>query len=103
MPNLSLPWTSCPAFLAHAAGGCLQNLAHDQSASSLDFIPCSLGTCCRGSRAARSDYLQYCNSKVFLLMFTAELQKRLHAAGSSIDVFAAHPGVALTDAYRFAD
>ena len=60
----------------------------------------TLGTCCRGSRAARSDYLQYCNSKVFLLMFTAELQKRLRAVGSSIDVFAAHPGVALTDAYR---
>ena len=36
-------------------------------------------------------------------MFTAELQKRLHAAGSSIDVFAAHPGVALTDAYRCVD
>lgn len=36
-------------------------------------------------------------------MFTAELQKRLRAADSSIDVFAAHPGVALTDAYRYAD
>ncbi len=36
-------------------------------------------------------------------MFTAELQKRLRAADSSIDVFAAHPGVALTDAYRSAD
>jgi NAD(P)-dependent dehydrogenase (short-subunit alcohol dehydrogenase family) len=56
-----------------------------------------------GSTAERSDYTQYCNSKLFVLMFTAELQRRLKASGSNIDVFAAHPGVSLTDAFRKSD
>jgi len=34
----------------------------------------------------------YANSKVKLFMLTAELQRRLHAAGSTTDVFSVHPG-----------
>lgn len=38
-----------------------------------------------------------------MYMFTVELQKRLRAAGSSAETFAAHPGVAKTDAFRKSD
>ncbi len=34
----------------------------------------------------------YANSKVKLIMLTAELQRRLHATGSTTDVFSVHPG-----------
>ena len=45
----------------------------------------------------------YSDSKLMLYMFTVELQKRLRAAGSSAETFAAHPGVAQTDAFRKSD
>ena len=38
-----------------------------------------------------------------LYMFTVELQKRLKAAGIGAETFAAHPGVAQTDAFRKSD
>ena len=47
---------------------------------------------CRGRQAHCSDYEMYANSKVKLFMLTAELQRRLHAAGSTTDVFSVHPG-----------
>ena len=34
----------------------------------------------------------YADSKIKLFMMTAELQRRLHAAGSTTDVFSVHPG-----------
>ena len=48
--------------------------------------------CFRGQKANHSDYQMYADSKVKLFMLTAELQRRLHASGSSTDVFAVHPG-----------
>ena len=47
---------------------------------------------CRGRNMRHSDYRLYADSKLKLFMFTAELQRRLHAAGSSTDVFSVHPG-----------
>ncbi len=46
----------------------------------------------RGRQAHCSDYEMYANSKVKLFMLTAELQRRLHATGSTTDVFFVHPG-----------
>lgn len=45
----------------------------------------------------------YADSKLMLYMFTVEMQKRFKAAGSSVETFAAHPGVAQTDAFRKSD
>lgn len=36
-------------------------------------------------------------------MFHGELQRRLRAAGSSIDCFSAHPGISATDIFRKED
>jgi len=46
----------------------------------------------RGRQAHCSNYEMYANSKVKLFMLTAELQRRLHATGSTTDVFSVHPG-----------
>ena len=45
----------------------------------------------------------YAESKVKLLMLTAELQRRLRASGSNTDVFSVHPGVAQTDIFPKSD
>lgn len=45
----------------------------------------------------------YAESKVKLFMLTAELQRRLHAAGSTTDVFSVHPGVAQTEIFPKSD
>lgn len=45
----------------------------------------------------------YAESKVKLFMLTAELQRRLHQAGSTTDVFSVHPGVAQTDIFPKSD
>jgi NAD(P)-dependent dehydrogenase (short-subunit alcohol dehydrogenase family) len=42
----------------------------------------------------------YAQSKLANLLFTYELQRRLHAAGAPTIALAAHPGVALTDLTR---
>lgn len=47
---------------------------------------------CRGRQALCSNYEMYADSKVKLFMLTAELQRRLHAAGSTTDIFSVHPG-----------
>lgn len=57
----------------------------------------------RGCNAGHSDYKMYAESKVKLFMLTAELQRRLHAAGSTTDVFPVHPGVAQTDIFPKSD
>lgn len=59
--------------------------------------------CHRGRNVKRSGYQMYSDSKLMLYMFTVELQKRLKAAGSTAETFAAHPGVAQTDAFRKSD
>lgn len=70
----------------------------------------SVNACCpaalvryRGCHTECSDYKMYAESKVKLFMLTAELQRRLHAAGSTIDVFSVHPGVAQTDIFPKSD
>lgn len=45
----------------------------------------------------------YANSKLFLMMFCGELQRRLRSAGSSIDCMSAHPGISSTDIFRKQD
>ena len=45
----------------------------------------------------------YAESKVKLFMLTAELQRRLHATGSTTDVFSVHPGVAQTEIFPKSD
>ena len=57
----------------------------------------------RGVKNKRSDYSCYANSKMLLMMFNGELQRRLRAAGSSIDCFSAHPGISATDIFRKED
>lgn len=56
-----------------------------------------------GAKAKRSDYMCYANSKLFLMMFCGELQRRLRSAGSSIDCMSAHPGISSTDIFRKQD
>lgn len=70
----------------------------------------TIDTCCpatsvcyRGRHAGRSDYEMYAESKVKLFMLTAELQRRLHATGSTTDVFSVHPGVAQTEIFPKSD
>ena len=58
---------------------------------------------CRGRHVKHSGYQMYADSKLMLYMFTVEMQKRFTAAGSSVETFAAHPGVAQTDAFRKSD
>ena len=45
----------------------------------------------------------YANSKLLLMMFCGELQRRLRSAGSSIDCLSAHPGISSTDIFRKQD
>lgn len=45
----------------------------------------------------------YAESKVKLFMLTVELQRRLHASGSTTDVFSVHPGVAQTGIFPKSD
>ena len=45
----------------------------------------------------------YANSKLFLMMFCGELQRRLRTAGSTIDCMSAHPGISATDIFRKQD
>lgn len=45
----------------------------------------------------------YANSKLFLMMFCGELQRRLRTAGSTIDCMSAHPGISTTDIFRKQD
>ncbi|KAL3146091.1 hypothetical protein ABBQ38_015440 [Trebouxia sp. C0009 RCD-2024] len=56
-----------------------------------------------GHQAGGSDYKMYAESKVKLFMLTAELQRRLHASGSTTDVFSVHPGVAQTGIFPKSD
>lgn len=42
-------------------------------------------------------YLAYSQSKLANLLFTSELQRRLHTAGSPLRALAAHPGYSATD------
>lgn len=63
---------------------------------------------CRGERfsrngAPRSGYKAYACSKLALSMFARELQRRARSAAPGLDVFLAHPGVAVTDAFRKSD
>ncbi len=58
---------------------------------------------CRGAQAKRSDYMCYANSKLLLMMFCGELQRRLRSAGSTIDCMSAHPGISSTDIFRKQD
>ena len=58
---------------------------------------------CRGAKSKRSDYMCYANSKMLLMMFSGELQRRLRSSGSSIDCFSAHPGISSTDIFRKQD
>jgi NAD(P)-dependent dehydrogenase (short-subunit alcohol dehydrogenase family) len=53
--------------------------------------------------AARSGYKAYACSKLALSMFARELQRRLRGAKPGVDVFLAHPGIAVTDAFRKSD
>lgn len=48
----------------------------------------------RGDKCLNSGGLEYANSKLFVLMFAKELQRRL--SGTGVDVVAANPGVADT-------
>ena len=57
----------------------------------------------RGLKAKRSDYTCYANSKLLLMMFCGELQRRLRAAGSTMDCMSAHPGISSTDIFRKQD
>jgi len=43
---------------------------------------------------------RYCDSKLMNLLFIAELDRRLRAAGSPVSAYACHPGVAATDLVR---
>ena len=45
----------------------------------------------------------YANSKLLLMMFCGELQRRLRSAGSTIDCMSAHPGISSTDIFRKED
>ena len=58
---------------------------------------------CRAMKSKRSDYMCYANSKLLLMMFCGELQRRLRSAGSTIDCMSAHPGISSTDIFRKED
>ena len=58
---------------------------------------------CRAMKSKRSDYMCYANSKLLLMMFCGELQRRLRSAGSSIDCMSSHPGISSTDIFRKED
>jgi NAD(P)-dependent dehydrogenase (short-subunit alcohol dehydrogenase family) len=50
-------------------------------------------------RARYSEFRSYANSKLANLLFTAELQRRLSAAGSRVIATVAHPGLVATNIY----
>lgn len=81
----------CASEVCIAAGTgpcCLTGTAHTGVSAPLTCVVL-LG---RHKRDMCNDYRTYADSKVKLFMFTAELQRRLRAAGSSTDVFSVHPG-----------
>ncbi|GAA1861282.1 oxidoreductase [Asanoa iriomotensis] len=55
-----------------------------------------------GTRRPYSAFQSYADSELATVYFTAELQRRLDNAGSSIRAVTAHPGIARTDLLRHA-
>ncbi len=66
----------------------LSSLAHRSGAINFDDL--------QGARSY-NPFRAYCQSKLAMLMFALELQRRSHAAGWGLMSNAAHPGYALTD------
>jgi NAD(P)-dependent dehydrogenase (short-subunit alcohol dehydrogenase family) len=50
-----------------------------------------------GQKRRYSPWFAYCDSKLDILLFSAELQRRLEQSGSSVRSMIAHPGIAKTN------
>ena len=100
---LTAPTFSKFADTHHSRASLWRRCKHLQQRTSVNTCCPAALVCYRGCHTERSDYKMYAESKVKLFMLTAELQRRLHAAGSTTDVFSVHPGVAQTDIFPKSD
>ena len=87
------PYALTNLLLPHVTGRVVTVASLAERAARLDLDDLDL------SRTPYQESLAYNRSKLANLLFTAELQRRLTAAGSPVRALAAHPGFVRTDIY----